>query len=184
MDCPKEELKWLNIHESPGLQIYNSSSVSQAKEGEVYKLIQSSFQQQLPKDEQDMVINAINEDPNLLSLCPKTPDRISDLVDNNPEIASAIIIQLFRLNSYGEYLDALMKTEVSFKSMQVMTTLLSQIEIPSDYIDTFTSHCIASCTNVDDKGKQTRLVRLVSVFLQNLITSNHFKNEVFYYFII
>lgn len=186
MECSKEELKWLPLNESPGLQLYinpsvssKNSSVTPKEEKEIWELLESAYQQPLSKEKQDTLLNAINDNNNIIQICSTNTDsgRISQLVDNNPEIASSIMLHLVQSNCYSEYLNALIQMEVSFKSMQVMSTLVANVDLPSEYIDTFTSHCIASCTSIEDKGKQTRLVRLVSVFLQNLIIANHFKNE-------
>lgn len=185
MECSKEELKWLPLNDSPGLQLYYNPSVSSKnssatlEEKEIWELLESAYQQPLSKEKQDQLLEAINENNNIIQICSTNTDsgRISQLVDNNPEIASSIMLHLVQSNCYTEYLNALINMEVSFKSMQVMSTLVANVELPSEYIDMFTSHCIASCTSIEDKGKQTRLVRLVSVFLQNLIIANHFKNE-------
>ena len=65
-----------------------------------------------------------------------------------------------------ELLDILAKTSLSLHGMEVVNKLTSVIDLPNDFLRDYISNCIRSCMGTADKYVQSRLVRLVCVFLQ------------------
>jgi hypothetical protein len=50
----------------------------------------------------------------------------------------------------------------------------------AEYIHMFVSNCISSCENTQDRNRQYKFVRLLSVFLQTLIQKNIVQVEDLY----
>lgn len=160
---------------------------------EVYRqvlqlLTNQAFESPLSPDAQrqvlDVLSNSRNDDDDddkesstamqLIEECGLTPQNLSKLVEHNPLVANECLLQILSTSLEpikNEYLSALVGMDMSLQSMEVVNRLATHVPriLHPEYIHLYISNCIASCENIQDRNAQNRLVRLVCVFLQNLI---------------
>ncbi|CAK8682197.1 unnamed protein product [Clavelina lepadiformis] len=109
--------------------------------------------------------------------------QVPALVENNPPIAVDVFLMLIKSRHVVEYFKVLVKMEVSLHNMEVVNLLSTQGEFPAEFIHLYIQHCLASCESTKDGNVQTRLVRIVSIFIQSLlrnrIIGHSFLKEIF-----
>ncbi|KAJ3148044.1 hypothetical protein HDU86_007612 [Geranomyces michiganensis] len=137
------------------------------------ELCNSALTAPLTPTQQHSVITAFeSHDPaTLVSQTGLTPETLPDLIECNPNVATALLLRLIeaRTDDANVYLSVLVSINMSLHSLEVVNRLASQTLLPDDFLRLYVVHCIEMCDRSRDRYIQNRQVRLVCVFLQSLL---------------
>lgn len=154
------------------------------QENEMNELFSKTFKQQLQPVHIKNLIQNFDKITMFTELL--TPNRLTDLVKNNRELASKCLQVLIHTNNkrLNEYMSVLVSIPVSLQLLEVVNTLLNKTDVvttnlftqnledskSSSFLHSLLRNCMTHChQSAQDPPSQTRKVRLVCVFVQRLI---------------
>ena len=161
----EDELKWINISNNPDF-IYDIDSIMSLND-KSYDLIQLAKTKTLNTNENTQILKLIEKNSNCILI-----SDISDIIDNNPLIATKILIKIEKKLIFKDYQQIFCTNKVSLRILEVVNQLIrlnySFILDNQQFIALFMNHCIHSCYDISDQYLQARLVRVVALFFTNI----------------
>ncbi|GMI33489.1 hypothetical protein TeGR_g12491 [Tetraparma gracilis] len=109
----------------------------------------------------------------VLQELPLLPSHVPHLVAYHPHLASLLLAAAltppYPLPTPASFLSPLLSLDLSLRSLDVISRLALAAPLPEDFVSLAVSKCVSAAELERDKHRQSRLVRLVCVFLQSLL---------------
>ncbi|CAD8101756.1 unnamed protein product [Paramecium primaurelia] len=158
----------MNVQWNYTLEI-NYDKLSQVKE-----IIQKTCTTEISDDEQRLLFNYLSNEKDLLKNCGFTCQRLPIIIEKNKEIAHFLLIQICNLDGFEEFLEVFIQTDVTQNTLELFAQLFGELKLPQEYITQYINYCIDFCNNIKEKQQQNKLVRFVSVFIQQMLKQKAF----------
>ncbi|KNC81372.1 hypothetical protein SARC_06297 [Sphaeroforma arctica JP610] len=162
----ESEMRWMN---PSGIQYAFKWDSTMCIDNSPDTLLIIAFNEALSPTQQSTLRDAFETDTNLVFSNEISPQKLPELVENNPLIAVDVLLKLSSSPIISEYLGVLVNMDMSLHSMEVVNRLTTAVDLPTEFIHLYISNCIHQCENTEEGFTQLRLVRLASVFLQALL---------------
>ena len=121
-----------------------------------------------------MLAKGLNNDKELVFHIEMTPAKLPDLLINSPGIALELLVCMTNTAEITKYYDVLSSMTLSTPLLEVFNGLSHHVEFPKEFIQLFLKNCMHQCsqsasTSSENKVNKNRMVRLVVVFLSNIL---------------
>ena len=100
-----------------------------------------------------------------------SPSKLPDLVINNAEIATELLLCQTNTHAITKYYDELSQMKLSTSLHEVFNGLSHHVEFPKELTNLFVRNCMHQCRCQSNENKvyKKRMVRIVLVFLHNIL---------------
>lgn len=176
-DYIENELEWMLPHEhyNHALEWDDDMCQNSQETSEFERLLKFSTERKLDASEEAYLKEAIKREHRLMESLGFTAELLPQLVEYNPMLTVEFLMTVLEHEDKSEikkYLHQMTQIPVTLQSLEVVNRLVSQVELPSDFIPYYISRCTKTCEDQKDRSQQGRLVRLVCVFLRALINNS------------
>ncbi|KAH8267083.1 hypothetical protein KR018_002142, partial [Drosophila ironensis] len=177
-----DELVWLNQTRGEIQNaVYDRPRPSTPQISRKKHLMDSACTQPLSlKDQHSLFDDLLKYKEDIADKYGMTPDKLPQLVENNPQISTEILVRLAGNPIVEEYFKMLANMDITMHSMEVVNRLTIPGILPVEYINLFLTNCFSACAKIEEKFVQNRLVRLVCVFIQSLIRNKCINSKEVY----
>lgn len=140
-------------------------------EGEPVTVLQRALTSQLTLKEANWLVEQLNTFGSaIVEKVSMTPDKLPGLVEANPLVAVEVLLKLLSSKDLTSYFETLIHMDLSVQGLEVVNRLTTHVDLPEELLHVYVLNCIAACEAMQGNTlQQSRLVRLVCVFLQALI---------------
>ena len=164
--CSNNEMLWLDPSEDFGPLKWDHLMCATSP----MKLFFSKASKEIfTHDESQCLCSGINDDPALFHHMGMRPQKLPLMVLKNLKVASEVLIRLGNLEEYSGCLTVLGNLNINLQSIDMVNKLTTVLKVPMEILHKFIQRCFITCRDTPNSGIQRRLVRLVCIFLENLI---------------
>ncbi|CAD8120498.1 unnamed protein product [Paramecium sonneborni] len=142
--------------------------INQDKLSQVKEIIQKACITGISDQEKRLLFDYLSNEKDLLKNCGFTSQRLPIIIDKNNDIAHFLLIQICNLDGFEEFLEVFFQIEVTQNTLELFAHLYGKLKLPQEYITQYINYCIDFCNNIKEKQQQNKLVRFVSVFIQQM----------------
>ena len=132
----------------------------------------------LNEEQFNFIIETIEEDPKILKEIGFKPSNLFDLIEKNESLATEIFFRLSNYTGFEDYLSLFLEQNWSVNSLKVVNKLIQKIEFPSQFITGYLKHIIKNYENETKREQKTRLAKLISFFILNLLDHEHINIDM------
>ncbi|CAD8119224.1 unnamed protein product [Paramecium sonneborni] len=171
------ELQWNDNIYMINLQWNYTLEINQDKLSQVKEIIQKACITEINDEEKKLLFDYLSNEKDLLKNCGFTSQRLPIIIEKNQDIAHFLLIQICNLDGFEEFLEVFIQIEVTQNTLELFAHLFGELKLPQEYITQYINYCIDFCNNIKEKQQQNKLVRFVSVFIQQMLRLKAFSTK-------
>ena len=132
----------------------------------------------LNEEQINFVLETIEENPDILKEIGFKPDNLFELMEKNDTLATNILCKIADHPGFEEYLYLFLDKKWTINGLKVINKLIQKIDIPNQFITSYLKHVVKCYENETKKEIKSRIAKVVSFFLINLLDHEHITEEV------